>query len=278
MHIMHFFFIDDSKQNHPSREGMGPLCAIGGLAVDAAYIRVIETRINEICEASGFPEGEKFKWSPGGELWMRDHLVGDQRREFFLRIINLVCEYNSCFFVMIEDTQCRTATGLDDHEVDCVNLFLERAQGFLGSNRSTGIVIAERPGGDRQDEECFLEECYDTFICGTNYLIPDRIILNVLPVAPKFVRLLQVADLITSCTLAFVSGEDRYSPPVFERLRDHFHTGLNGIAGSGIKIHPDYRYANLYYWLFGLEQFVRGGVGVPMPLPNRPYFSNPLNI
>jgi hypothetical protein len=36
-----------------------------------------------------------------------------------------------------------------------------------------------------------------------------------------------------------------------------------GSGESGVKIHPDGRYANLYHWLFVDEYLIRGSVGNP---------------
>jgi hypothetical protein len=66
------------------------------------------------------------------------------------------------------------------------------------------------------------------------------------------VRLLQTADLITSFTLAMVSGEDRHSAPIFGLIKFLLMSEMGRIGGVGLKIHPDYVYANLYRWLYYL--------------------------
>ena len=37
------------------------------------------------------------------------------------------------------------------------------------------------------------------------------------------------------------------------------------IGGVGLKIHPDLRYANLYYWLVGDDVIFKGWNGFPLP-------------
>ena len=64
---MKIFFIDDSKQNKPTRPKMGSMVAVGGFAVDADLIRPLEKKIDDICSDFHFPKGEVFKWSPGYE-------------------------------------------------------------------------------------------------------------------------------------------------------------------------------------------------------------------
>jgi hypothetical protein len=46
------------------------------------------------------------------------------------------------------------------------------------------------------------------------------------------------------------------------------------IGGIGLKIHPDFKYANLYHWLVGNTHFHRGSTGFPMPLKGYRYFNN----
>ena len=86
---MHLIFADDAKQASPSRLGMGPLVATGGLIVPAETCGQLEMAVNQACADAGFPDGEKFKWSPGRKTWMRSNLVEDDRRDFFLRVLGL---------------------------------------------------------------------------------------------------------------------------------------------------------------------------------------------
>ncbi len=84
---MQLFFADDSRQPNPSRIGMGPLIAIGGISVPDSMARHLEQNINAICIEYGFPEGEEFKWSPGRSLWMRRNLVEEKRERFFIDVL-----------------------------------------------------------------------------------------------------------------------------------------------------------------------------------------------
>jgi hypothetical protein len=152
---------------------------------------------------------------------------------------------------------------------------LERVHRLFGKIQSEGIVIVDRPGGGRADEDRFLGSCLETLLSGTDYVKPDRIALNVLSTPSRLIRLLQVADVITSCTVAMVGGEDNFSPPIFNEIRSLLDRDMGRIGGVGLKIHPDYKYANLYHWLLGDSDFFKALTGSPLPILTRPYSTGP---
>lgn len=173
---------------------------------------------------------------------MHDNLVGDKRKNFFLDLLDIVLANNGKAIVVIEDTNYKPATGEFTPERDVINMFLERVHNQLYIKDTEGIVIVDRPSGSRTDEDKFLVNCLETIQSGTNYVKPEHILLNVLSTPSKLIRLLQVADVITSCTTAMVSGENRFSPPIFEKIKFLFHSDKDRIGGVGLKIHPDYKY------------------------------------
>jgi hypothetical protein len=120
-------------------------------------------------------------------------------------------------------------------------------------------------------------DCLETLQAGTNYVLPDRIAINVVSTPSKLVRLLQLADVVTSCTTAMVSGENNFAPLIFPEVRKLMVSSLGRVGGYGLKIHPDVRYRNLYHWLVGDTHFVRGWMGGPMPMPlsSYPYSKGP---
>lgn len=275
---MHFFFADDAKQGKPTRDGMGPLVATGGVVVPGDRVRGLEQEIDRICEASGFPTGEEFKWSPDRDQWMHANLVGDARRDFFLNILRLAAACGAEALVVIDDT--RYATAIRDapsHEADVTRMFLERADNYLRWARVNdhGVVIADRPGGGRREEDKFLLDCLETLQVGTKYVKPERIALPVLSARSDLVRLAQLADVVTGCTLSRVAGEAQYAPPVFEGIKPLLLRDGGRIGGIGLKIHPDYIYVNLYHWVLGDDTFWRGGGGWPLPIVGRPYRQSP---
>ena len=271
---MDLLFTDDANQKKPTRPGMGPLLAIGGIHVPEESVQQLEGQIEALCAEYGFPADEIFKWSPRRELWMYKNLVGQRRQDFFKAVIALIRDNGARATVIIEDSTCGRATKANTAEIDLIQLFLERAHHQLVARQCNGIVIVSQPGGDRRAENKFIADCVETLKCGTDYVKPDKIV-TVLCSAPKFLRLLQVADLVTSCTTAFVSGESSFSPPVFNLIKQTFVSELGRVGGVGLKLHPDFKYVNLYHWLLGDSHFVRFMQGFPMPLPHRPYCSDP---
>lgn len=272
---MDVFFVDDAAQKNPSRPGMGPLLGVGGIHITEESLQSLERQVEVICEEFGFPPNEIFKWSPGRELWMHQNLIGEGRQEFFIRILGLAKDSGAVAIVIIEDTSSKTATGARSPEADLIQLFLERAHHQLSARQSNGLVIVSQPGGDRKSENKFLADCFETLRSGTDYVKPERIVLNVLTSPPRFMRLLQLADVVISCTTAFVGGESSFSPLVFDAVKLILAKEFGRIGGVGLKIHPDMKYRNLYHWLLGDSHFVRFMEGLPMPLPGYPYSANP---
>jgi len=272
---MDVIFVDDAAQKAPSRPGMHSVLGVGGIHVPEESLQKLESQIEAVCAEFGFPPNDIFKWSPGRELWMHHNLIDAQRQQFFIRILGLAQDEGATAIVIIEDTQYKTATDVQSHEVDLIQLFLERAHHQLAARQSNGMVIVSQPSGDRKSENKFLADCLETLRAGTEYVKPERIVLNVLTSPPKFIRLLQLADVVTSCTVAFVGGESSFSPPVFNSIKSMLARELGRIGGVGLKIHPDGKYRNLYHWLLGDSHFVRFMEGLPMPLSSYPYSSNP---
>lgn len=273
---MELFFLDDTRQNTPSRNGMGPLVAVGGIRISGTNVGALEKAIDSLCLNNyGFPPGEEFKWSPGRELWMWENLVDPQRKKFFLEVLELIETAQGVVTVVIEDTNYARATDAETPEMDVTRMYLERASSQCQSNPAEGLVITDRSGSRHAEEDKFLRGCLEILQSTIGYVRPDSIALNVVSTPSKFIRLIQAADLVTGCTVAAVGGEDIYSPPIMSKLKTLFHRELGRIGGVGVKIHPDFRYGNLYHWVFGDTSFVRYPTGWPLPRADYPYFSSP---
>lgn len=270
---MKFFIADDSRQNSPSRDKMGPLVSIGGFCCPVELIADLEKEIEQLCRRTGFPLNDEFKWSPGKELWMYDNLKYDAREDFFKNVVKLLEDHKCRTIVVISDTKCACATDAQSPERDVVNLFLERVQWNCIRSGKHGVVITDRPSGGRGEKDKFLLNCLETLQEGTDRLIPDRIALNILSSPSKFMRLLQAADLIVGCTLSVVAGARRFSPPIFEVIRPLLDSASPGnrISGVGLKIHPFLKYVNLYYWLLEEKVYWRQNSGTPLPIGTLPY-------
>jgi Protein of unknown function (DUF3800) len=255
---------------------MGTLVAAAAVRIREDQLKALTQEIDGICKDAGFPEGEPFKWSPGRELWMRDNLVEVPRQNFYLAVLQKAPMYSVEAAVIIEDTRYACATKLASHEDDVTALLLERVQHCLKSSVSNGIIIADRPGGrEVAEHERFLAGRLEILAGGTRFVRYDRVLL-LATMPSKLNRILQLADLIAGCTTSFVGGEDRYSPPIFEAIRPLLRTESDRVGGVGIKIHPDYKYCNLYHWLLADTHFYKGNVGVPLPIKNRPYATDAL--
>ena len=273
---MRLFFADDSKQDKPSRKGMGRLVAIGGVSVLDSAVRPLEQKINSLCTEFGFPERSEFKWSPSQGNWMHSNLIEEDRHNFYLRVLALAEDYEVIAIVVIEDASCKTATGIQDPSLDATTLLLERINHHFSRNATEGIIIADKPGGGHKAEEIYLEQLLETRLTGTDYVKFNKIAHNVLTTHSHFSRLLQLADLITSCSVARVAGESIYSPPIFKKIKPLLYSQAGRIGGSGLKIHPDYRYVNLYHWLLGDTFFLKkDGESISLPNNLSPYHSNP---
>ena len=268
---MHFIFADDSRQRKPSRMRMGPLVAIGGIIIADEALHNLESEVNSLCQEAGFPPGEVFKWSPDSKMWMHKNLIKSEREAFFHRLLAITAQHGTKGLVVIEDTTKNTATDASNAEEDVLQLFLERVNNQLSSIGSEGIVIVSRPSGDRRSEDGFLDKCVDALASGTTYVQYSKISLNILSVPSRFVRLLQVADIIASCSVAMVAGETQFAPSIFSSIKPLLLSNFGYIGGTGLKIHPDLSYGNLYHWLLGDTHIKKGNSGHPLPIKTLPY-------
>lgn len=271
--LVYFYFADDSRQGSPSRPKMGPLVAVGGIAVPGEAVGALARGIEELCSKHGLPADEEMKWSPGRELWMWENLHDPDRRRLFLGILRLLRDHEVKVIVAVEDSaRARAIRAARTPEMDATLLFLERVSKHLWRMEEEGVVIVDRPGGGREEEDTFLASCIGTLTEGTKYVEFERIVLPVLCAPSRFVRLLQVADVVTGCKCARVAGEDTYAPPVFDAVSTLMDSYDGRIGGIGLKLHPDMKYVNLYHWLVHDSLFWKGLVGHPLPIEGFPYF------
>lgn len=272
-----WLFVDDARQAAPGRPGMRPLVGVGGVVIDGTRLRSLCERLDAVCVTAGFParpdRNAEFKWSPGKELWMRGGLVGDGRAQFFASVLAIAKEHEASAILVAVDTKASPAHTGKSHEMDALLLLLERFHKTLGAE--DGVVVCDTPGGDRADEADFLSTCITTLSTGTDYVKFRRLALPVMTGPSHLVRPLQLADVITSCTLAFIAGEKKYAPATFAAVKPLLRRDGERIAGYGVKIHPDYRYANLYHWLLGDTDFWKGSTSTPLPIATRSYATGP---
>jgi hypothetical protein len=276
VYVLDVIFADDSKQDNPSRTGMGPLVAIGSIYVPGDKVKLLEDNLEGICTKYGFPPGREgeFKWSPGKELWMHDELTGQERQNFFLEAIGQLQESESSITIVVSDRNSGLANPekAEDSFEDVTFMLLERIDRQLLERGNTGIVVTDTPPGNRSDENKFLQKCLETITSGTRFVKPERIAVNVLSSPSRLIRCLQMADVVTSASLAFISGENTYSPKIFSAIKPLLNNKSGIIGGIGVKIHPDFRYTNLYHWLLGDSYHYKDGSS--LPLAKSPYAKN----
>ena len=116
-------------------------------------------------------------------------------------------------------------------------MFLERAQACLPPQRHA-IVLFDRPSGDRRSETYFLLSTLTLLRTGTAYSQLDQLALAV-STDSKLSRLVQLADIVTSCATSYVAGEDQYSPRIFdEGILPLLRRDFGCIGGRGLKLPP----------------------------------------
>lgn len=274
---MNFFFADDSMQKNPSRGGMekSKLLALGGICVPHEKVGPLETALRTYCQSIGFPDEEKFKWSPDKkeDHFMREKLNHDGRVDFFLHVLNLAKEHSAKAMVVVTDKLHRPGV---DHESWLAQMFLERCQLSSYYKKTDAVVFVAKPSGGKTETAKLVSDCLTTIRQGTDYVTFRNIPLGVTIAPSNQMRLLQLADVVTSCTVARIGGEDNYSLRIFPTVCDLFLKDRGRIGGVGLKIDPDNKYVNLYNWIVGDKVYRRAGRSIELPIQGKPYFDSPL--
>jgi hypothetical protein len=267
---VYLVFADDSKQDRPTRAGMGRLVAAGAILAPSEQINGLEKRIQRLCRTNHFPVEDsrksEFKWSPGPELWMYSNLVWPERETFFLSVVESLAEAGVRAIVAVDDLNFPVATTRANgsepltHEQDATYLLFERINRFLDELDEDAVAVNDRPplGSTIDHENKFLAKSLEMWRSGTRFVRFDRIAINLLCTQSRFVRLLQCADLITSCVTAQVAGENIWSPPIFQAIKPLLHRKDGRIGGCGLKFNAP-KHRNLYHWLLGDSTYHAGG-------------------
>lgn len=263
-------FLDDSKQNDAPRHGIGGLVAIGGISVAASQANELNLRLAEECLSKfGLPSDAPFKWSPPKKSWFKKNLSDEQRGELLKHVLTIVKEYDPSAIVSLCELATSPLAGADTHEMSALLMVMERFHTSIGF-ADTGIIIIDRPAGGKTDEESYLTTCADIAASGSKYAQFKKLACPIVSMPFSLSRILQIADLVVSITTAHFAGRPaaaEFFPYVLPLLKT-----LDGRrGGASVKIHPDFKYANLYHWLLEDEYLKKGSIGVPMPLKDRPY-------
>lgn len=272
---MYSVFVDDAQQKKPTRPGLEPLVATGGVVAPGNAVAILEKQIEDTCDNYRLSTSDEFKWSPGRE---KNHsrfraLANPKRTEFFERILSLAKQSEVEALVIISNIRSKPVVNyLSDHKFATFAALLER----INMLDSYSIVISDQPGGGPRNNKKLLDNCKRLITKGTPFQDMKKISINVVTTLSRYNRLLQLADVVTSCTLSYISGENKHSPPLFKQhiiplVRRHNAR----YGGAGIKIHPAYLYVNLYHWLLGDKYYTEDGRLYLLPIQDRPYSDSP---
>lgn len=264
------WFIDESRQRRPSRQGMGPLFGVAALAVPESLLPNLEKTIGTLCSDVGFPPGEEFKWSPRRNTWMYRELHGPDRIRFQLKVCEALKSYGGRAVVVIVDECCTTAMATENHVVAAYELLFERIDISSGRQRKMALVRADEVGGGPRvatAQKCNLRSVIKR---GTQFSSLQHL-EDIHWVDSSRSRAIQACDLIIGCSVAFVAGSAEYAEEVFkDGILPILETHNCAVGGRGLKLHPDFRYRNLYHWLLGDTFYVKDGT--PLPNPEFPFY------
>lgn len=273
---MDVFFADDSIQKS-RREKMEKVIGLGGVLVPEGALRPLAAAVDTITASFGLPKDVELKWSPKKNTWIYDNLHDDKRTDCYGQVLGAALAHEAKAVVVCWDTGHGNKKPDDAFET-CVDYLFERISVNLAKRGASAIIIADRPGGGKDQEEQFLSNFVDRTQNGTDYVVPDHVLLNVLTTPSHLVRHLQIADLVTGITTAMVCGLDQFAAPLFPTVQKMFITNnMDGVAGTGLKIAPN-GLENLYHWVLGEKLFHKGGGAIShrLPSPKLPFSTDAL--
>lgn len=266
-------FVDDAEQLKPTRERMGSLCCYGAVLVSGRELRPLEQAINSLRCEFGFPAKEIFKWSPRRGSWLHGQLIGDRREEFWRRLFTTATAHGVLARVVISDRTYAPARSGTTHEQATLQLLLERLNISLASARAPGLLHLDRPGGGAAQRSGLVKSCEYVREVGTEYGPASRLAPRAYVVDMRHSPLMQLADVVSSCALGLVGG-NQYAEALASDLLPLLEDRCGRRGGIGLKIHPDFVYRNLYRWLLGDVVHMNHRQATALPDRSRPYASD----
>lgn len=271
---MQFFFGDDSKQSG-ARKGMGTVVAFGGIFFAQEHLLPFKSRCEEILAAAGVPDNEEVKWSPHRESWIYNNFKGREREDCYLALLRAAQSLGGRVIVVACEPE-RAGLKLEWGFERCLEYCLERISLHLKQTGNLGIVIADRPGGNKKGDEEFLSAALAKIEDDTNYIQKACLALPVLSAPSHLNRHLQIADLVTGITAAMVAGKSQFAGPLFAPIHEMMvQNTLGYVGGTGLKVYPD-DLINLYHWVLGETEFSKASrmAAIPIPCNKIAYFEN----
>lgn len=269
---MNILFLDESIQTG-ARGEMGQLVGVGVLILEENVLRALHDEVDATCQDFGVPSGCELKWSPSRKNWIHSNLVDEDRQECYRRILDVTSNRGARVLAVVFDTG-RTSVKGSTALRQALDYAFERATIHLENEGQLGLIVADRPGGGRKEENTFLRDVLKTIESGTEFVPAKQIPINILTTPSSLVRHLQLADLVIGITTAMVAGATDFAGPLFSIVKEMFIKNTFGyIGGTGLKLFPN-ELTNLYHWILREDTFCRVGMksGWTLPWPEWPYF------
>lgn len=263
---MDVFFADDSSQR-ASRRGLGKLVAFGGLAFEENELAPFAEDVDGIATRYGIPPEVELKWSPDPrkDRWLHEEFRDPQRRDCYSEVLHAAREHGGRAIVVVWDTGRTSLQGVQAFD-RCVDYLFERIETHLQKENRLGLVVADRPGGGKSEEEAFLAAFLLRVTLGTGYKKGENVQLNVLTTPSHLLRHLQAADLVTGIATGAVGGNP-YALALAGALNPLLlRNALGSIGGTGLKLFPQ-DLVNLHYHCFGETTFAKVSAMAGWTLP-----------
>lgn len=219
-------FVDDSKQgvqqllrnrlDDPPRDFQ----AYGSVACLAESVPALAWDLRNLCRATGFREYDEFKWVPPRGSWMKDSMSDSRRDEFLQNVCGLLAQHGATVLLS-------TSSVAEAAEVQRPSLrrFMEQTiSSAVKADLSLSYVFDLPSDGLGRGLAPFLEHLIG--LGSETVHSAPRVALEVCSYS-RYSRLLQAADFVTSCALAYLIGNRRRSASYFPMLAD-----LIGSPGS----------------------------------------------
>jgi len=277
------FFADDSAQR-ASRRGLGKLVAFGGIGFEEHQLAPFAQSVDAIAKRYGVPPDVELKWSPDPrkDRWLHEEFHDPQRRDCYREVLEAAHNHGGRAIVVVWDTGRTALKGAAAFD-RCVDYFFERVETHLQTVGRLGIVVADRPGGGKAEEDSFLRLFLLRVTLGTEYKKGKNVQLNVLTTPSHLLRHLQAADLVTGVAAGAVGGNP-YAQALASALKPLFvRNALGTIGGTGLKLFPQ-ELVNLHFHCFGETRFAVASRMTGWTLPaehgwwpprsNLPYFAD----
>jgi hypothetical protein len=260
------FFADDSVQR-ASRRGLGKLVAFGGIAFEEHELAPFAATFERVLASFSVPPDVELKWSPDPrkDRWLHDEFKDPERRDCYEAVLGAARQHGGRAIVVVWDTG-RTNRPVSEAFDRCVDYAFERVETHFQKVGRLGLVVADRPGGGKSEEDAFLESFLLRVTLGTEYKKGQNVQLNVLTTPSHLLRHLQTADLVTGIATGAVGG-NRYALALAGALRPLLlRNALGTIGGTGLKLVPQ-ELVNLHYHCFGEVSFAKVSAMTGWTLP-----------